>query len=118
MFDENEDNTNLCPDCGCEVGEPHYAGCDVERCPACGHQRLSCSCSEAMVWSGVWPGVEDCRRLNLWCKVDGQGFVECSKDTPGASEDLNSLCYPICQWDVKELEWVPGPGYADRVKNF
>lgn len=33
-----------CPDCGCEEGQLHEPGCDMERCPFCSHQLLSCDC--------------------------------------------------------------------------
>jgi len=36
--------TKKCHDCNVKIGQPHKEGCDVARCPSCGHQRLSCDC--------------------------------------------------------------------------
>jgi hypothetical protein len=33
-----------CGDCGAMPGELHQQGCDVERCPRCGCQMISCDC--------------------------------------------------------------------------
>jgi hypothetical protein len=34
-----------CHDCNCLEGEFHQPGCDMERCPFCGGQLISCDCS-------------------------------------------------------------------------
>ena len=39
-FDKNVS----CGDCGCHVGGFHHWGCDMEACPKCGHQLISCEC--------------------------------------------------------------------------
>jgi len=33
-----------CHDCNCREGELHLMGCDMERCPFCGNQLVSCDC--------------------------------------------------------------------------
>lgn len=34
----------ICGDCGVKEGQLHLPGCDMERCPFCGAQLISCDC--------------------------------------------------------------------------
>jgi hypothetical protein len=38
------DKNTVCGDCGCKVGQQHIMGCDIERCPACNMQLITCNC--------------------------------------------------------------------------
>lgn len=35
---------HVCHDCGVKEGQIHQWNCDMERCPKCGHQVISCAC--------------------------------------------------------------------------
>lgn len=39
------DSTDPCHDCAAISGELHVPGCDMERCPACRGQAISCGCA-------------------------------------------------------------------------
>ncbi len=57
-MNDNGMNDHRCPDCGVLPGRPHIDECDVERCSACGTQRITCDCEnhEPMMssWTGEW----------------------------------------------------------------
>lgn len=36
-----------CGDCGVQPGQKHHPGCDMEECPKCHGQLISCGCFEA-----------------------------------------------------------------------
>ncbi|OLC27403.1 MAG: hypothetical protein AUH69_06265 [Actinobacteria bacterium 13_1_40CM_4_65_12] len=38
--------TGACGDCGVAPGGTHHFGCDIEQCPRCGDQLISCDCAE------------------------------------------------------------------------
>jgi hypothetical protein len=91
-----------CPDCGVAPGSLHVPGCDVERCKQCGWQALSCGCeavsvgdvdSKSTSWTGLWPGVVECRQYGLML---GDG-----------TEDLNAVGVgPGWSWDRDRERWV------------
>lgn len=39
-----DEENPTCGDCGVHVGEQHLDNCDIERCPRCGLQFISCDC--------------------------------------------------------------------------
>lgn len=41
---KSEPTTTTCHDCGAEEGQLHKFGCDMERCPFCSKQLISCGC--------------------------------------------------------------------------
>jgi Zn-finger nucleic acid-binding protein len=100
-----------CPDCHVEAGQSHHDGCDIERCPLCSGQRLSCGCGEVeeedrMPWTGEWPGEKECREHGMYAVlVAGQGWVSCDKDTKGAVLDLNRFAVEFV-WDMEQRKYV------------
>ena len=99
-----------CPDCGAAVGALHSPGCDVERCPRCGGQAISCGCtydfSRRMTWTGMWPGEEEARKFGWFAKsVPGTGWVRCAADDPKARPDVNRL-FTDARWDAASRQWV------------
>jgi hypothetical protein len=100
-----------CPDCGVPAGVMHEQGCDLEQCPNCGRQLLTCNCSDdqracRLPWPGQWPGVAECRTFGWYARLlPGEGWVPCERDEPGAMEDLNRL--PMeAEWDPLQMRYV------------
>lgn len=88
-----------CHDCRAKPGELHALGCDVEQCPDCGCQTISCRCNYGrdakpwpfrdnprLPWTGVWPGEENARELGV------------------TLNDLNALRF---RWNPGTAKWEP-----------
>lgn len=111
-----------CPDCGVEPGQAHLEGCDVERCPTCGGQYISCghTAPHRLPWSGEWPGVAECREFGWYALFSpSDGWVRCGADQSGAHPDLNRL-HTDATWDRQAKRFVlrpvnPAPEHADLI---
>ncbi len=109
-----------CHDCDAGPGEMHESGCDVEQCPLCGGQAISCGCEwpeevARLPWTGEWPGSEDAKALGFFCKAEGQGWAPCGPDDPAAQPDLNRL-HSDARWDAKLLKFVAATGRGRRFR--
>jgi hypothetical protein len=93
--------SSTCHDCGVAVGQLHVRGCDVEQCPYCGRQSITCPCEELgigfvpdddrMPWTGLWPGDAECLEFGWFCRRTERGWQPCEPDAPGAGPDINRL---------------------------
>lgn len=105
-----------CPGCGVDVGQEHDTsrGCDVEQCPECGCQALSCRCTNTpapLVWTGLWPGAAECAEFGWWAvrNPNGPGWIAVPAGTAGAVHDLNRLRRDA-RWDKLLRGWVKKDG--------
>lgn len=48
---ESEANGESCHDCGAKPQHFHHEGCDMERCPRCKGQLISCGCEFVGAWA-------------------------------------------------------------------
>lgn len=108
----------ICGDCGVEPGATHQPGCDVERCPGCGWQRIQCDDEAHMlmpdgVWTGIWPGVRECQEFGWYARyVPNSGAPyerRTTQDDPRGEEDLNRLsdeaACGLLGWDRDRQRW-------------
>lgn len=98
-----------CHDCHVKPGELHHNGCDVERCPWCGHQRISCDCEgkdawiakNRLPWTGIWPGTEEAAEFNLWSRWVPNLQFERDKQHFGIDVAIRRLGgAPLGRWEI------------------
>jgi len=64
-----------CHDCGVKEGELHKLGCDMETCPFCGQQLISCDCCykklDIDVSEGTWAYSHGLTKIQeaLWLEI-------------------------------------------------
>ncbi|MGY4300574.1 hypothetical protein ACVWXN_008669 [Bradyrhizobium sp. i1.4.4] len=64
VYDQKKKKIKLprtCHDCGALQGQLHVSGCDMEECPACGGQAISCGCVQVPMTS---------EQLEAWTERD------------------------------------------------
>jgi hypothetical protein len=123
-FVTSSDNRR-CPDCGVLPTTIHRPGCDVEACPKCGHQLISCGCDtetlaaeDLVPWTGEWPGTAECEEFGWWAVFNtaGPGWVAVPLGTEEATHDLNRL-YTDAVWDKTHKRWrLPGQVLSTRER--
>jgi len=110
-----------CGDCATELGELHKDGCDVERCPRCGGQFISCRCIyeiHGMNWNTLQRDHPDIYRDGPTAEMEarydkewGARRMPWTGHWPGDSEaseygiSLNDL-HTLCRWDVELQRWI------------
>lgn len=101
-----------CPDCNASSSERHVRGCDIEPCPYCGGQLLSCyhandsiPLDDRMIWTGEWPGTAECSEFGWFVTQGPQGRVPCNPSDPDAEPDLNRV-HLQARWDRLNKQFV------------
>jgi hypothetical protein len=61
-----------------------------------------------MPWTGLWPGVMECREYGMYSRMTPHGWKPCSKEEPLAREDLNDLAW-LGEWDQAKQRFVISP---------
>lgn len=99
-----------CHDCGCKEGQFHEHDCDMERCPFCGGQLISCDCCYEIlridVSKGTWAykhGLSEAQDA-LWEKA-----LQVKGRIPYIQYP-NLCCYCGARWpemfNVPDAEWT------------
>lgn len=107
---DDDEPHRVCPDCSARIGELHDDACCVAWCAVLGHQRRD-SCDSLRgcrtdpqrdcrtAWSGLHPGVAECRELGWFAVLGPDGWTSAAPGTRGAVEDISRL--------IAEAVWDP-----------
>lgn len=107
---ESAQISTACPDCQVPIGQKHTERCCIAWCARTGRQRRD-SCTNGAgcrtspgydcgaTWSGLMPGVAECRQLGWFAVLGPQGWTSAAPETPGAVEDVSRL--------IAEAVWDP-----------
>lgn len=128
-----------CHDCGVRPGELHCQGCDVERCPRCKMQAISCDCIYLV--NGIDPNTMETEHPDIynegptdemenhWLEVWGAHRLPWTGYWPGSREcevlgwwlfgsvrDLNCWISTVatCAFTEEELQKLEAAGFKRR----
>ncbi|MCY0931169.1 DUF45 domain-containing protein [Streptomyces sp. H27-H1] len=99
----NPATSDTCPKCHTRPGDLHTHWCGLAQCALTGRQRSGCThpgTTCLTLWSGRWPGQEECEEYGFYYRPGANGAEPCNADDEGAEHDLNRL-YRECVWDVR-----------------
>ena len=95
------DDNYRCGDCNIEPGNYHHIGCDMERCPRCKGQMLSCSCELAgdeaeperpkisVEEVAAWNARNDNDARFVFDHPEAKGVITCERSTYGLDVQVN-----------------------------
>ena len=98
-------NEGVCPDCGAKPGEYHHPGCDMERCPVCHTQLITCSCGKEIRNNQTMAGQSVILQM-LDAGVNPRAIIEMAyeaKGKPVPDIDFNGLSHGQLMDMIEEL---------------
>jgi glutamine amidotransferase-like uncharacterized protein len=88
-------NDEICGDCGVQNSGIHHIGCDLEECPACGIQLISCECEHNWhVWDSprMKEGLLEFKKLYQECLNEHPEVIEKIKKYPQYLDSYEINC--------------------------
>ena len=120
---------STCGDCAATEGEMHSLGCDMERCPKCAGQLISCGCfgddDEQTLKAPLSPAAPEAGRIPFTCKPNL--CRRCGRVWPGMfmvkDEDWDKYVPTtlkrelLCRDCYSELRWIFREGWRAAPLN-